>query len=233
MFPLGGPCGPGASPPPGWCSTLTTFANITLAATDGIVGQLILPRVLTVVKALATLAPAARGFGLDAGSAHAPQRAIVRRCRTPLTPTTKTISVPSALSAARPIVPRRPVIRSTSSNHNPNHTIARGADASERRHRWADRVPSKSRETIIRRKLCPERPPRNLRFRGAMGVPPSHPPRGSLPAGFFLPGRVRARRRRPPVGSPAPPTGHAFTPHERAARSSQVTDGIVGQRIIR
>ncbi len=58
-----------------------------------------------------------------------------------------------------------------------------------------------------------------------MGVPPSHPPRGSLPAGFFRPGRVRARRRRPSVGSAARPTRPASTPRQRAAR--RPIDGIV------
>ncbi len=184
MFPLSGPCRPHASSRRGWCSTPAT----TLAATDGIVGQLSVPHVLTAVKALATLAPAARGFGLDPGSARAPQRAIVRRCRTPL-PSTRTIlrSVLRALDA--PIAPRRNVIRPSDSNHNPSHTMARPAAASKRRPRWTDRAPSKSRETIMRRELCPERPYENLRFSGAMGVPPSHPPRGSLPAGFLRPGR--------------------------------------------
>jgi hypothetical protein len=56
----------------------------------------------------------------------------------------------------------------------------------------------------------------NWRFAGAKGVPPSHPPRGSLPAGFFRPGRGRTRRRRPPVGSAAPQTRPAVTPRTRA-----------------
>ncbi len=54
-----------------------------------------------------------------------------------------------------------------------------------------------------------------------MGVPQSHPPCGSLPAGFFPLGRVRVRRWRPPFGSAAPPTPPASTRRERGARPSQ------------
>ncbi len=59
-----------------------------------------------------------------------------------------------------PITPRRCVIRPNDSNHNPSHTIARGADASERRPRWTDRGPRKSRETINAPRVMPGATPR-------------------------------------------------------------------------
>ncbi len=129
------------------------------------------------------------------------------------------LALPRVLQA--PFVPRLAVTGSRDSNHERNHTVAAA------RSPWMapsllDRPARRqSSQTGIAPHKKPGGPPRNLRFRGAMGVPPSHPPLGSLPVGFFRPGRVRARRRRPPVGSAAPPTRPASTPRERRARPPQ------------
>jgi hypothetical protein len=64
-----------------------------------------------------------------------------------------------------------------------------------------------------------------------MGVPPSHPPRGSLPAGFFRPGRGRARRRRPSCRLRG--SSNTSRVHAARARGAAIIDGIVGQRIFR
>ena len=110
-------------------------------ATDGIVGQLIVRHVLTGVKALALLAPASRGFGLDAGSARAPQRAIVRRCRTPL-PSRGEDDLGLCCTL---IPPHRSVIRPQDSNHNPNHTAAVAPRPRKAPVCWIDRPPQQER----------------------------------------------------------------------------------------
>ena len=61
-----------------------------------------------------------------------------------------------------------------------------------------------------------------------MGVPASHPHAGSLPAGFFLPGRGRVRRGRPPVG-PAPRPWMPLLPWTQTPRRARLLGPSVAE----
>ena len=95
-------------------------------------------------------APASRGSGLDAGSARAPQRAIVRRCPTPLPSTARTIlGRCSQRWTPHCAAPERDSTQRLESQPQSHHR--REAAASERRPRWTDGAPCESRESVMRR----------------------------------------------------------------------------------
>ena len=130
-----------------------------------------------------------------------------------------------------PFAPRRNVIRPNDSNHNPAHTMARGAAASERWPRWADRGPQHEPRDHNAPRVMPGATPTKPSVSRRNGCSSVTPTARVAPGWILPPGRVKARRRRPPVGIRR--SASTARVHAARTRGAATIHGIVGQHIIR